>query len=161
MSFLGAPWPKYSQAARELGLDILRYVLLSIGRTQFYVDTSISIPIPEGLAPASIEIFDTHLTRLISVYTLAGVPVLAHCRGGVGRAGLVACCWMLKLGLCGWVPTSDSSYEGDEGQVRRDTVEQVEKVIGVVRRRRSLKAIETYEQVKFLARYVDHLRGSR
>lgn len=140
LNFLGAPWPEYSQAARELGLDILR------------------IPIPEGLAPASLEQFDTHLTRLISVYTLAGVPVLAHCRGGVGRAGLVACCWMLKLGLCGWVPTTDNSDTGDEGQVRRDTLEQAEKVIGVVRRRRSLKAIETYEQVKFLVGYVDYLR---
>ncbi|KAH9083895.1 phosphatases II [Lactarius deliciosus] len=140
LNFLGAPWPEYSQAAREIGLDILR------------------IPIPEGLAPASLEQFDTHLTRLISVYTLAGVPVLAHCRGGVGRAGLVACCWMLKLGLCGWVPTTDNSDAGDEGQVRRDTLEQAEKVIGVVRRRRSLKAIETYEQVKFLVGYVDYLR---
>ncbi|KAF8270249.1 protein-tyrosine phosphatase-like protein [Lactarius quietus] len=140
LNFLGAPWPEYSQAARDLGLDILR------------------IPIPEGLAPASLELFDTHLTRLISVYTLSGVPVLAHCRGGVGRAGLVACCWMLKLGLCGWVSTSDSPDVGDEGQVRRDTLEQVEKVIGVVRRRRSLKAIETYEQVKFLVGFVDYLR---
>jgi hypothetical protein len=65
---------------------------------------------------------------------------------------------MLKLGLCGWVPTSDNSDTGDEGQVRRDTLEQVERVIGVVRRRRSLKAIETYEQVKFLVGYVDYLR---
>jgi hypothetical protein len=65
---------------------------------------------------------------------------------------------MLKLGLCGWVPTNDNSDTRDEGQVRRDTLEQVERVIGVVRRRRSLKAIETYEQVKFLVGYVDHLR---
>ncbi|KAI0305419.1 protein-tyrosine phosphatase-like protein [Multifurca ochricompacta] len=141
LSFLGAPWPEYSHAARELGLDILR------------------IPIPEGLAPASLEQFDAHLTRLVSIYTLTGIPVLAHCRGGVGRAGLVACCWMLKLGLCGWVPTSDNTQSVNEGQVRRDTLEQVEKVIGVVRRRRSLKAIETYEQVKFLVGYVDYLRG--
>ena len=117
------------------------------------------IPIPEGLAPASLGLFDAHLTRLISVYTLAGVPVLAHCRGGVGRAGLVACCWMLKLGLCGWVSTSDNVEPADEGRVRRDTLEQVEKAIGIVRRRRSLKAIETYEQVKFLVGYVDYLRG--
>lgn len=69
---------------------------------------------------------------------------------------------MLKLGLCGWVASSDNSDIGDEGQVRRDTLEQVEKVIGVVRRRRSLKAIETYEQVKFLVCYVDYLRlGAR
>ena len=56
------------------------------------------------------------------------------------------------------MPTSDNADVVDEGQVRRDTLEQVEKVIGVVRRRRSLKAIETYEQVKFLAGYVDYLR---
>lgn len=118
------------------------------------------IPIPEGLAPASLELFDVHLTRLISVYTLAGVPVLAHCRGGVGRAGLVACCWMLKLGLCGWVSTSGDGEPTGEGRVRRDTLEQVEKAIGIVRRRRSLKAIETYEQVKFLVGFVDYLRGN-
>lgn len=137
-------------------------MLWFFGQTHTQIDTSTSIPIPEGLAPASLERFDTHLTRLISVYTLSGVPVLAHCRGGVGRAGLVACCWMLKLGLCGWMAASDNSEVGDEGQVRRDTLEQVEKVIGVVRRRRSLKAIETYEQVKFLVCYVDYLRcGAR
>jgi len=115
------------------------------------------IPIPEGLAPASLELFDAHLTRLLSVYTLTGVPVLAHCRGGVGRAGLVACCWILKLGLCGWA--SANVGPADEGRVRRDTLEQVEKAISIVRRRRGLKAIETYEQVKFLVGYVDYLRG--
>jgi len=145
LELLGASWPDYSQAARELGLDILR------------------IPIPEGLAPASLSLFDAHLTRLISVYTLAGVHVLAHCRGGVGRAGLVACCWMLKLGLCGWASNTEAYHPeaAHEGWVRRDTLEQVERVIGIVRRRRSLKAIETYEQVKFLVGYVDYLRGNR
>jgi len=143
LELLGASWPDYSQSARALGLDILR------------------IPIPEGLAPASLKLFDAHLTRLISDYTLAGVHVLAHCRGGVGRAGLVSCCWMLKLGLCGWVSASDNAGPVDEGQVRRDTLEQVERAIGIVRRRRSLKAIETYEQVKFLVGYVDYLGGNR
>ncbi|KAI0000561.1 protein-tyrosine phosphatase-like protein [Russula vinacea] len=143
LEILGASWPDYSQAAQELGLDILR------------------VPIPEGLAPASLSLFDAHLTRLISVYTLAGIHVLAHCRGGVGRAGLVACCWMLKLGLCGWASAGDNTEPMDEGRVRRDTLEQVERAIGIVRRRRSLKAIETYEQVKFLVGYVDYLRGNR
>lgn len=39
------------------------------------------------------------------------------------------------------------------------TVEFVKDVISLVRRRRSLKAIETYEQVKFLVEYVDYLRS--
>jgi hypothetical protein len=67
---------------------------------------------------------------------------------------------MLKLGLCGWASARDNTVPAD-GQVRRDTLEQVERAIGIVRRRRSLKAIETYEQVKFLVGYVDYLRGNR
>lgn len=65
---------------------------------------------------------------------------------------------MLKLGLCGWASVSDNVEPADEGRVRRDTLEQVERAICIVRRRRSLKAIETYEQVKFLVGYVDYLR---
>ncbi|THH17880.1 hypothetical protein EW146_g3035 [Bondarzewia mesenterica] len=137
LAFLGSPWPDYSHAAHELGIDILR------------------IPIPEGLPPLSSSALDNHLTRLISTYTLNGTHVLVHCRGGVGRAGLVACCWMLRLGLCGWPSSFASDIDPDE--VRRETLRLVEKVIGVVRRRRSLKAIETYEQVSFLVGYVEFM----
>ena len=128
----------------------------------------------EGLAPAAVDILDEHLTRLIQTYTLRGIPVLVHCRGGVGRAGLVACCWALKLGLCGWIETqpgrsSRLSFTAPEdlskmppadehGGVRRDTVQLVERVITLVRRRRSAKAVETFEQVKFLVEYVEYLR---
>jgi len=105
--------------------------------------------------------------------------VLVHCRGGVGRAGLFACCWMLKLGLCRWIETdispttatttsvvdseikhddTSSSLWNNETVVRRDTLQLVERVIEVVRRRRSVKAIETLEQVQFLVEYVDYLR---
>ena len=107
------------------------------------------------------------------------MSVLVHCRGGVGRAGLFACCWMLKLGLCGWIETdipsstatttsgADSETKRDDDEafrwdsetvVRRDTLQLVERVIEVVRRRRSVKAIETLEQVQFLVEYVDYLR---
>lgn len=180
--------------------------------------SSCSIPIPEGLAPLSPSLFDAHLTRLIETYTLNGIHVLVHCRGGVGRAGLVACCWMLRLGLCGWLPsegrpvgkrnvsgaqkvdrnaqeglvtttptapttttmdidsptsasqtpddgTTEVEKEGDWSDglrrqgVRKDALALVERVIAVTRRRRSLKAVETYEQVKFLVAYVEFLRA--
>jgi len=83
-----------------------------------------------------------------------------------GRAGLVACCWMLKLGLCGWiVPTLEDTISypvcenGDDVvKVHKGTLELVERVIGVVRRRRSVKAIETYEQVRFLVEFVEYLK---
>ncbi len=48
-------------------------------------------------------VLDSHLTKLIESYTLRGDAILVHCRGAVGRAGIIACCWMLKLGLCGWI----------------------------------------------------------
>ncbi|KAJ7072462.1 protein-tyrosine phosphatase-like protein [Mycena amicta] len=137
LSFLGAPWHLYEPAARAVGISILR------------------IPIPEGLAPASPASLDAHLTRIIDTYTLRGVPVLVHCRGGVGRAGVVACCWLLKLGLSGWL--KEGSSETLPGGVRPDTIELVERVIGIARRRRSIKAVETVEQVQFLVDFVEFL----
>lgn len=85
----------------------------------------------------------------------------------IGRAGLIACCWMLKLGLCGWPSDSlgdaNGDLEGGSSKVRKDTLELVQRVIAVARRRRSSKAIETYEQVKFLVEFVEFMRenGSR
>ena len=140
-----------------------------------------SIPLPEGLTPLSPKSLDADLDRIIEMYTLQGISVLVHCRGGVGRAGLFACCWMLKLGLCGWIETdvppsaatttsvADSEMKRDDDSletfrwdsetvVRQDTLQLVERVIEVVRRRRSVKAIETLEQVQFLVEYVDYLR---
>ncbi|CAL1707986.1 unnamed protein product [Somion occarium] len=143
LEFLGAPWPEYCRIANEIGLDILR------------------LPVPEGLAPLDPSTFDAHLTRLITTYTLNGHHTLVHCRGGVGRAGLIACCWILKLGLCGWVdtdPCSNAYVDEPELGLRRDTLLLVERALSVVRRRRSPKAVETYEQVKFMVDYVEFLR---
>ncbi|KAF8891678.1 protein-tyrosine phosphatase-like protein [Infundibulicybe gibba] len=129
LEFLGAPWLNYSSAAKTAGIDILR------------------IPIPEGLAPPTPAVLDARLAELIDRYTLHGVPVLVHCRGGVGRAGVFACCWVAKLGLCGW-------WDAAMGETALGFVESV---IGLVRRRRSVKAVETYEQVKFLVEYMQYL----
>ncbi|CAG7850535.1 SubName: Full=Uncharacterized protein {ECO:0000313/EMBL:CCA67563.1} [Serendipita indica DSM 11827] len=85
LHFLGAPWEEYCAEAHQLGLDVLR------------------IPTPEGFAPLDPAVINAHLDTIITRYTLRGTSVLVHCRGGVGRAGLVACCWMLKLGLIGWI----------------------------------------------------------
>lgn len=161
LEFLGAPWPEYWRIANELGLDVVR------------------LPMPEGLAPLNVELFDTHLRRLINTYTLNGRRTLVHCRGGVGRAGLVACCWMVKLGLCGWFDCDSESCNSPflsspaaqgqstpltqsmtrlDGGVRQDTLQFVRSVLQVVRKQRSLKAVETFEQVKFLVDYVEYLR---
>ncbi|GLB37237.1 putative protein tyrosine/serine/threonine phosphatase activity [Lyophyllum shimeji] len=157
LEFLGAPWIEYERLAKLNGIDVLR------------------VPTPEGLAPLSPASLDAELTKVINAYTLRGIPVLVHCRGGVGRAGVIACCWLIRLGLCGWVegdyfPPSASPDEKlssgiqpaapSNGGPRKNTVQFVEHVISVVRRRRSLKAVETYEQVQFLVDFVEYLRGS-
>ncbi|KAE9401597.1 phosphatases II [Gymnopus androsaceus JB14] len=158
LEFLGAPWPEYQSAASKIGLDVLR------------------LPTPEGLAPSlSPDLLDKELTTLIQNYTLRGIPVLVHCRGGVGRAGVISACWISKLGLCGWLgdvsspvtstskslsstTLSDAAPEKTQNLINQDALELVEKVIAVVRRRRSVKAIETFEQAQFLIDFIEHLR---
>lgn len=175
LEFLGASWSEYWSVANDLGLDVLR------------------IPIPEGLPPLSAAHLDAQLNRILGQYTLRGIPVLAHCRGGVGRAGLIACCWILKLGLCGWRDealcerscgdgcrarsrakaeaatnrsTAPDQREGQQAarmpapHVCRATLQLVESAVRVLRQRRSLKAIETYEQVRFLVEFVEYLENS-
>lgn len=168
LEYLGAPWPEYCRIADEIGIDVLRYVvmnpIITIEQTERIVPVFPRLPTPEGLTPLDPSILDDHLTRLIKSYTLSGQHVLVHCRGGVGRAGLVACCWMLKLGLCGWaddILAPGNSCEIEGTGLRRDTLLLVEKALWTVRRRRSPKAVETYEQVKFLVDFVDYLRGDR
>ena len=95
--------------------------------------------------------------KVIDTYTLRGSAVLVHCRGGVGRAGIIACCWMLRLGLCGWLELRQADASDSE-LVDDATIHLIERLISVVRRRRSPKAIETYEQVRFLVDYVRFLR---
>lgn len=64
---------------------------------------------------------------------------------------------MLKLGLCGWKTPDPRRRSSVGGEVCRETLQLIERVIFVVRRRRSLKAVETYEQVKFLVDFVEYL----
>ncbi|THU80112.1 phosphatases II [Dendrothele bispora CBS 962.96] len=151
LEFLGVPWAEYERATNKLGMDVLR------------------LPTPEGLSPSLTPAdLDRELTSLIQNYTLRGIPVLVHCRGGVGRAGVIACCWIIKLGLCGWfgaespselLPDDHAMPSSTSSAVRPDTLQLVEKVIAVVRRRRSVKAVETYEQVKFLVDFIEYLRS--
>ncbi|KIK67004.1 hypothetical protein GYMLUDRAFT_37035 [Collybiopsis luxurians FD-317 M1] len=156
LEFLGAPWHEYQATTNKIGLDVLR------------------LPTPEGLAPSlSPALLDKELTVLIQNYTLRGIPVLVHCRGGVGRAGVISACWILKLGLCGWLGNnvnpsitkslchaipSDTDVVSTEGALKQDALELLERVIAVVRRRRSVKAVETYEQAQFLLDFIEHLR---
>ncbi|KAK6909622.1 hypothetical protein I203_103643 [Kwoniella mangroviensis CBS 8507] len=150
LALLGVPWETYREIANEIGLDVIR------------------LPMPDGFTPVNIGLFDSQITLIATKYSLQGVNVLVHCRGGVGRAGLTACAWAIKMGFVQPHPSlllveSASTQKNKNEPLPQELEHQivmsvVERVIAMIRSRRGLKAIESFEQVQFLARYVGWLR---
>lgn len=120
LEFLGAPWPKYSAMATRHQIEVIR------------------IPMIEGSTPNSLEEID-RVVNTITLKVARGENVLAHCRGGVGRAGLVACCWLIKQGYC----------------------LDAERSIRFARMRRSPKTIETIQQAEFVNQYCKYVAWVR
>ncbi|OWZ76425.1 hypothetical protein C365_04571 [Cryptococcus neoformans Bt85] len=171
LELLGVPWETYRDVAAETGLDVIR------------------LPMPDGFTPVSMELFDSQVSLIATKYTLQGINVLVHCRGGVGRAGMTACAWAIKMGFVqphpslviveeaarqrynlthGISPTPNSSTSVAPSAAipaeleHQIVMSMVERVIAMIRCRRGLKAIESFEQVAFLMRYVGWLRqGAR
>lgn len=147
LALLGAPWREYEVNCKELGMEVIRF------------------PMMEGYPPDCVEKMDEVLEKVLANQTLRGENVLVHCRGGVGRAGLVGVCWMLKMGLLGDLPAPDDA----EG-----ALDLVATCVQIVRKRRryvrsrfaadsrsrylsSAKSIETAIQVRFILHYILHL----
>ncbi|OCF32149.1 hypothetical protein I317_07126 [Kwoniella heveanensis CBS 569] len=151
LALLGVPWETYREVAADTGLDVIR------------------LPMPDGFTPVSLGLFDSQVTLIATKYTLQGTNVLVHCRGGVGRAGLTACAWAIKMGFVQPHPSlqlieAASQRQTPGGPLPAELEHQivmsvVERVIAMIRSRRGLKAIESFEQVQFLARYVGWLRA--
>lgn len=161
LEFLGCPCEEYLAEVQAQGLDLIR------------------LPIAEGFAPMDIGRIDSLMSTLVLNYTLRGASILVHCRGGVGRAGIVACLWILKMGLvmnsgpsdgpcatlsaCTEPPSASPAASDASACATRAANESVHvlqvvlKVIDIVRKRRSPKAIETAEQARFLVEYVRFL----
>lgn len=66
-----------------------------------------------------------------------GEVMIIHCRGGVGRAGLIAACLLLQLKM--------ASTAAD--------------AISKVRKLRCRTAVESYCQEQFIGKYANHLRS--
>ncbi|TXT07418.1 hypothetical protein VHUM_03138 [Vanrija humicola] len=143
LELLGVPWDTYRELASDIGLDVIR------------------LPMPDGFTPVSLQLFDAQVTLIATKYSLKGINVLVHCRGGIGRAGLTACAWAIKMGFVQPHPTLAAAAEQAtivSAEEHCVVMSVVERVIAMIRSRRGLKAIETYEQVQFLATYVSWLR---
>ncbi|PWN22251.1 phosphatases II, partial [Microstroma glucosiphilum] len=136
LGVIGVQWEEYMKEAAKLGLDLVR------------------VPMVEGNCPTSQEYLDAWLEEIVYHCTLKGVNVLVHCRGGVGRAGTIAACWLAKMGLV-------DEFRPPNEVARRGKVlpaqELLWQCLQVVRMRRSSKAIETAEQAAYIAKYGEYL----
>lgn len=77
---IGVDPDKYSVLATELGLHLFTY------------------PIIEMSTPEDISSFESQAMQPLLECINSGQSILVHCRGGIGRAGLVAACALLRLG---------------------------------------------------------------
>lgn len=93
------------------------------------------LPVPDQSIPNQDRFppLWANLTKILQSELSAGKKVLLHCRGGLGRTGLVAALLLMDLGSCA-----------------RDA-------IAAVRAARSPRAIETREQEKYVREYKPYL----
>ena len=82
--------------------------------------------------------FDRFLEENILARVAQGQRVVAHCRGGIGRAGLIACCVLLK-----------------RGQFRKS-----EDAIAWVRKQRDKRCVESRRQADYIKSYELYLQAA-
>ncbi|KAI8910126.1 protein-tyrosine phosphatase-like protein [Gorgonomyces haynaldii] len=117
LKYLGVEWKQYVAQCEKHKIQVLR------------------LPLTDGAAPASVLDMESIFLEL-EKKQLTQETVLCHCRGGIGRAGLVACCFLIRNG-----------YFTDAWDA-----------IDYVRRRRSPKAIETRKQEDFIQKYCEWIQ---
>jgi hypothetical protein len=85
LRYLGAPWEEYCKVSADLGLAVVRFARLSslpIASLNPYGSHATRIPMAEGFSPPSNEVLNNHLETVIKQWSLKGINVLVHCRGG-------------------------------------------------------------------------------
>lgn len=86
------------------------------------------LPIRDGGVLPALDPVDA-LIRAIDTHVCVGKNVVVHCAGGLGRAGTIGGCWLVRRGM------------------------SAEEAIDTLHRRRSWRSPETKEQEQFIARY--------
>ncbi|KAG1844200.1 hypothetical protein DFJ58DRAFT_641101, partial [Suillus subalutaceus] len=103
LEFLGIHWSDYVRSAhRQEWTFFGKYFRLSSPSAARF-NYARRMPLLEGLAPLLPWSLDESPTKLMDAYTMRGASILVRCRGGLGKAGLVSYCRVLKVGLCGWI----------------------------------------------------------
>jgi len=106
---------RYEESVRQAGLAYMQF------------------PIVEMAPPDSLPATQALIRELHDLLT-RGEVVALHCRGGVGRAGTVAACLYLHMGLCSGKKSAKDA-------------------IDLVRRRRCPQAVESRRQEQFIAMF--------
>lgn len=110
--------PELEDEARQRGLDVRR------------------LPIADGGVPADLAALQAFCAGL-AVTARAGGVVVVHCRGGLGRTGLVGACTLVELGL-----TANQALDAVKG-ARGPKCPETEAQRGVVRAYRPTAAATT------------------
>ncbi len=123
--------PELEGEARRRGLDVRR------------------LPIADGGVPADLAALQAFCAGL-AVTARAGGVVVVHCRGGLGRTGLVGACTLVELGL-----TADQALDAVKG-ARGPKCPETEAQRGVVRAYRPTAPSTTTRPTGKGADRVDH-----
>lgn len=113
---IGVNPAQYKDSARALEITLIQYPMIEMG------------------VPQSIPHFHTHLVLPVLTHTQQNKRVLIHCRGGVGRSGLLAACLLKHLAHSPSGPAA----------------------ISTVRRLRDKRAVETRRQEDFVEEYFSY-----
>ncbi len=105
------------EAARDAGIEVLRLPIQDVH-------------VPESMSDCQV------IVRAAAQALADGKTVVVHCRGGLGRSGLVAACCLVECGV------------------------EADRAIREVRKARP-GAIETPEQEQFVREYADELEQTR
>lgn len=113
---IGVNPAQYKDSARSLEITLIQYPIIEMG------------------VPQSILHFHTHLVLPVLTHTQQNKRVLIHCRGGVGRSGLLAACLLKHLAQS---PSASAA-------------------ISTIRRLRDKRAVETRRQEDFVQEYFSY-----
>jgi len=121
---IGCDVKKYEAACAKNGIKLFKY------------------PIIEMAPPEDVNQFHNDVIEKVLQTMQQGVDVLVHCRGGIGRAGLVACCVSAyKLNKAG----ADRHFKSSK------------EVIAYVRAHRDKRCVESRKQEDFVKKYFDFI----